>query len=144
MSSWADDSTVDIISATHGRQTGNAATAHSNVEVGRMASYVVRSHDEFHVRETYSDADFGSVTLQGEVRSAGDYQITRGERLSQLLARAGGLTDIAYPYGAVFLRRSAASVEAQGYQRAADEIQRPAYRRHDARDDEYHESAFAK
>jgi len=122
-SSWADGSAIDVISTNLNQATGTAATAHGTVALAQVASYIVRPHDEFHVREVSSDANFGSVTLQGEVRSAGDYQITRGERLSQLLARAGGLTDIAYPYGTIFLRRSQANIEAQGYQRAADEIQ---------------------
>jgi len=122
-SSWADGSAIDVISTSLNQTTGTADTAHGTVALAQVASYIVRPHDEFHVREVYSDANFGSVTLQGEIRSAGDYQITRGEHLSQLLARAGGLTDIAYPYGTVFLRRSAANIEAQGYQRAADEVQ---------------------
>ena len=122
-SSWADGSAIDVISTSLNQATGTADTAHGTVALAQVASYIVRPHDEFHVREVYSDANFGSVTLQGEVRSGGDYQITRGEHLSQLLARAGGLTDIAYPYGTVFLRRSQANIEAQGYQRAADEVQ---------------------
>ncbi len=122
-SSWADGSAIDVISTSLNQRTGTAATAHGNIQIEQVARYVVRPHDEFHVHEIYSDANFGSVTLQGEVRSGGDYQITRGEHLSQLLARAGGLTDIAYPYGTIFLRRSAANIEAQGYQRAADEVQ---------------------
>ncbi len=77
-SSWADGSAVDVISTSLNQKTGTAATAHGTVALERVASYVVRPHDEFHVHEAYSDADFGSVTLQGEVRSAGDYQITRG------------------------------------------------------------------
>jgi protein involved in polysaccharide export with SLBB domain len=37
--------------------------------------------------------------------------------------RAGGLTDSAYPYGTVFLRRSAAERERDAYQREATEIE---------------------
>jgi protein involved in polysaccharide export with SLBB domain len=65
----------------------------------------------------------GSVTIQGQVRSPGKFKIERGEHLSELLLRAGGLTDQAYPYGTVFLRKSAATIEEQGYQRAADDME---------------------
>ncbi len=65
----------------------------------------------------------GSATIQGEVRFAGSYPIVRGEHLSDLLAQAGGLTSTAYPYGTVFLRKSAADAEHQGYLRAANEIE---------------------
>ncbi len=44
------------------------------------------------------------VELKGEVRFPGRYAISRGETLSQLLKRAGGLTGFAYPQGAVFMR----------------------------------------
>jgi protein involved in polysaccharide export with SLBB domain len=47
-----------------------------------------------------------SVTVEGEVRFAGEYQILQGETLSQLLERAGGLTENASPQGAIFLRES--------------------------------------
>jgi polysaccharide export outer membrane protein len=46
------------------------------------------------------------VRLEGEIRSAGIYTARKGETLEQLVARAGGLTAEAYPYGAEFLRES--------------------------------------
>lgn len=46
------------------------------------------------------------VRLDGEIRSAGTYTVKPGENLEQLIARAGGLTDQAYLYGAEFLRES--------------------------------------
>jgi protein involved in polysaccharide export with SLBB domain len=45
-----------------------------------------------------------SVSLEGEVRFPGEYQIRYGETLSDLIERAGGLTDAAFPEGAIFLR----------------------------------------
>ena len=48
--------------------------------------------------------------------------MTRGERLSSLLERAGGLTDQAYPYGAVFTRERAAIAEREGNIRQARAI----------------------
>jgi protein involved in polysaccharide export with SLBB domain len=49
------------------------------------------------------DSDW-SVTVEGEVRFPGEYQILRGETLSQLMERVGGLTNEAFPEGAIFLR----------------------------------------
>jgi protein involved in polysaccharide export with SLBB domain len=46
----------------------------------------------------------GAVTLAGEVKRPGTYPIVQGERLSSVLARAGGFTEDAYPRGAVFIR----------------------------------------
>ncbi len=46
------------------------------------------------------------VIIHGEVARPGTYVVQRGERLSSLLRRAGGLTGRAYPKGAIFLRES--------------------------------------
>ncbi|HYC48506.1 MAG TPA: SLBB domain-containing protein [Burkholderiales bacterium] len=46
------------------------------------------------------------VRLEGEVRTAGVYQILPGETLRQLVTRIGGFTPNAYMYGAEFTRES--------------------------------------
>ena len=53
-----------------------------------------------------NDVATGLVTLSGEVQRPGDYLIARDETLHDLIKRAGGLTDVAYPLGAVFTRES--------------------------------------
>jgi protein involved in polysaccharide export with SLBB domain len=47
-----------------------------------------------------------TVTLSGEVKRPGTYAVTKGERLSSAIRRAGGFTDKAYPKAAVFTRDS--------------------------------------
>ena len=47
-----------------------------------------------------------SVVIDGEVRFPGEYRIRRGETLTEVLSRAGGLTDEAFPEGGIFLRDS--------------------------------------
>jgi protein involved in polysaccharide export with SLBB domain len=49
--------------------------------------------------------------------------VKRGERLSSVLARAGGLTEEAYAPGAIFTRRTAAIAESEANQREAKELQ---------------------
>jgi len=45
------------------------------------------------------------VIVDGEVKYPGEYAIERGERLESVMKRAGGLTDLAYPYGTIFIRQ---------------------------------------
>ena len=52
-----------------------------------------------------------SVTISGQVRRPGRYAITRGERVSSLIDRAGGFLPEAFPRGAVFTRESIRRVE---------------------------------
>jgi protein involved in polysaccharide export with SLBB domain len=47
-----------------------------------------------------------TVTLSGEVKRPGTYAITKGEKLSSVVRRAGGFTDKAYPKAAVFTREA--------------------------------------
>lgn len=84
-----------------------------------FAKVMLRPFDSISVRPVYSDRIGESITLSGQVRFPDTYEITRDERLSSVLARAGGLTDEAYAYGAVFTRKSAAVAEAQANQREA-------------------------
>ena len=53
----------------------------------------------------------GTVSLAGEVMRPGGYVIGRSETLHELIARAGGLSPVAYPLGAVFSRDSLKSQE---------------------------------
>jgi polysaccharide biosynthesis/export protein len=56
------------------------------------------------------------VRLEGEVRFPGEYPITRGETLRSVLARAGGLTQLAFPQGGVFTRDTLKERERQQVQ----------------------------
>lgn len=124
-SGWVNQSGVEIISTSVDPAVGRAQTTRQLLPFGesQLANYVVRPHDEIRFSQVYTSVGAGSVTLQGEVRSPGVYKIEKGERLSELLLRAGGLSDEAYPYGTVFLRKSVAAIEEDGYRRAADEMQ---------------------
>jgi protein involved in polysaccharide export with SLBB domain len=48
-----------------------------------------------------------SVTLNGMFVKPGVYSIKEGETLSQIINRAGGFKSNAYPYGGIFIRKSA-------------------------------------
>ncbi|MDA9269688.1 SLBB domain-containing protein [Amylibacter sp.] len=48
----------------------------------------------------------GFITLSGELMVPGDYPFSRKETLHEVIQRAGGLTETAYPLGAVLERKS--------------------------------------
>jgi polysaccharide export outer membrane protein len=123
--SWADESGVELLTTAVDGRSGRAATQRQTLPLrqGTLASYVVRPRDQLRFNQVFTDVGVGSVAVQGEVRFAGNYPITRGEHLSELLVRVGGLTNTAYPAGTVFLRKTAAQIEQEGYNRAANDIQ---------------------
>ena len=61
-------------------------------------------YDYLNIKEVSRWRGEESITLKGEVVFPGTYPIRRGEKLSSVLARAGGLTDLAFPEGSAFTR----------------------------------------
>ena len=73
---------------------------------GREGDFKLQSRDIVFIRPDPNFEPQRNVTLSGEVQFPGVYTLeSRTERLSNLVARAGGLKDTAYPEGIVFLRR---------------------------------------
>jgi len=80
-----------------------------NLELVRDDVLRLRAAAEYHAPWT--------VALEGEVRHPGTYTLLPGETLEQVIARAGGFTDRAYPRAAVFTRKA---VQAQQQRNLAD------------------------
>ena len=78
--------------------------------------------DVIHFNSVYDRRDSGPITLSGEFKQAGLFDIRRGEKLSELIRRAGGLTDDAYPYGAILTRQSAQKAEQDGIDRSIRQV----------------------
>ncbi len=68
------------------------------------ADLVLRPYDILVIKPISSWVEPGTIELKGEVRFPGKYPIHQGETLHTVLVRAGGLTEFAFPYGAVFTR----------------------------------------
>jgi len=70
------------------------------------ADIVLAPYDHLSISKVPEWDTTWTVSLEGELQFPGDYRIKRGETLADVLRRAGGLTDAAFPEGAVFLRES--------------------------------------
>jgi protein involved in polysaccharide export with SLBB domain len=70
------------------------------------ANMVLLPHDELLIRTISNWRSATRVTIKGEVKYPGLYPVEEGERLSNVLVRAGGYTDEAYLRAAVFTRES--------------------------------------
>lgn len=69
------------------------------------ANLSLEPFDTLSIKEVEAWTDQEEVTLRGEVKFPGRYSIKRGETLKSVVMRAGGLTNFAFPEGAVFTRR---------------------------------------
>ncbi len=68
------------------------------------ANVRLQPYDVLSVKEVSQWANQEAITLRGEVRFPGTYTIKPGETLKSVIERAGGLTQYAFPQGAVFTR----------------------------------------
>lgn len=89
---------------------------------GGAANVTLNPGDVVRFNAVFSDRESGPILLGGEFVRPGLYEIRRGERLSEVVARAGGLTQQAYPYGAIFTRESVKRAERAGFIRAAQQL----------------------
>lgn len=87
------------------------------------ADVMLEPYDVLVVKELSDWSRRESVKLTGEVRFPGTYPIRRGETLLSVLERAGGLTGLAFPGGAVFTRRELREREQREINRLADRVQ---------------------
>jgi protein involved in polysaccharide export with SLBB domain len=88
-----------------------------------FAAVRLSPRDSVRLPRGFGDRDLGPVVLVGEFVRPGTYDIRRGERLSEIIARAGGLTPQAYPYGAVFTRQSVQEIQQEGFARTAQQLE---------------------
>ena len=123
----ADLSKVEISRVNVSRTKGKSAYQRSMHTMGRgagsAAAAMIGPGDSVSISPVFTQRENGPVLLSGEFRYPGLYRIRRGERLSQIVARAGGLTEQAYPFGAVFLRQSARRAQKIAFERAAEQLQ---------------------
>ena len=75
------------------------------------------------VSSVYTNFEAGAVLLSGEFSQPGVYTIRKGEKLSSLIARAGGITGQAYPYGAIFTRDRVKQMQKQEMRQTAQRLQ---------------------
>ena len=77
----------------------------------QLADVSLIAHDYLNIKEVPRWREQQTVELRGEVVFPGTYPIRQGELLSSVLQRAGGLTDLAFAEGSIFLREELAELE---------------------------------
>ena len=95
------------------KRTGDSVTSYSitvdleKALAGGPENIKLEPFDELNVRRipNWAESTERYVTLKGEFVFPGVYPIYKGERLSSVIERAGGFTDLAYLNGAKFTRK---------------------------------------
>ncbi|XOZ33309.1 SLBB domain-containing protein [Halomonadaceae bacterium KBTZ08] len=83
----------------------------------------LQSRDRVQIKSIPAFNENRTVTLDGEIRFPGTYSLRKGETLKKVVKRAGGLTQYAFPEGAVFTRQSLKERERKRLREAEDKLQ---------------------
>ena len=111
---YVDAAEVRSVNLSRGEELVNFRRVNLATEEGQAEPIGPRDH--LTVRQIPSAIDQDYVELRGEFRFPGRYRIGRGDKLSDVIDRAGGLTAEAFTRGSIFTRASVALNE----QRRAD------------------------
>lgn len=86
----------------------------------------LHDEDQLIVRAIPKWSEKKYIELVGQVRFPGKYPIEEGETLADVLARAGGFTELAFLRGSVFTRKSVQELQIKEMDKALRELQQQA------------------
>ncbi|WP_211103778.1 SLBB domain-containing protein [Skermanella pratensis] len=126
LSDLADRNSVEITGREPPGDPGSVTSARRVVSLDAANGLAanVGPGDAVRVNPLFDDREPYAVTIEGEVKRPGSFDVIRGERLSSLLKRAGGLTEQAYPAGAIFARESVRRQQTDAFAAIARNIER--------------------
>lgn len=86
------------------------------------ANLLLQSKDRLNIHKIPSWSENHVVELRGEVVFPGSYTIRRGDTLSELIKKAGGLTEFAHAEGAVFSRTKLKELEKKNLEKLTNDL----------------------
>lgn len=124
----ASTSNIEITSSMlgEGYQAGNAGMqrASVNLRVDDPAHIAIAPGDTVRVNQKFKKVEDRSVYIAGEISHPGKYGILAGDKISDLIERAGGYSRQAYPEGVIFSRESERKSEELRFNAAAADLER--------------------
>lgn len=96
----------------------------SRVAISGMSpeKLTLRARDKINIFERPEWRDTVAVEVTGEVRFPGTYTVVRGTGFKELINRAGGFTEFAFPEGAVFSREKLKEKEQEQIERLRERL----------------------
>ncbi|MBE3672525.1 polysaccharide export outer membrane protein [Pseudoalteromonas paragorgicola KMM 3548] len=121
---------LDSAEITRFSSTSSAMLEHVNVNLEEAVTnpssekFLVKSKDSINVYPIPNWQKGLKVSLYGEVKFPGDYDIRKGESLREVIKRAGGFTEFSYPEGAVFTRETLRFQQQQQLNKLSEDLRR--------------------
>lgn len=125
----ADTSNIEITSRLLGeghQSDGRSGTLRKQINFRDQSpeDIMIGAGDTVRINQKFEKIAGDSVHIIGEVRNPGIYDLMPGDKMSDLLTRAGGLTEHAYPNGTIFSRESERRAEEARFRSLARDMER--------------------
>ncbi len=104
--------------------------SHRSVDLAKIyqgnnkANIKLRPHDRLYIQKIPQWEEPSRIEVRGEVRFPGTYSISRGDTMTEVIERAGGLSKRAYPQGAVFIREDLQEKEQERMDRMTQRLEK--------------------
>ena len=118
----ANASNIEVTSAREG--AAGKSRRRVNFREDNPKEVMISPGDSVRANQRFAKIADKSVLVMGEVRHPGRYDLMPGDKVSDLLTRAGGLSEQAYAYGAIFSRDSERRAEEARFQGQARDMER--------------------
>ncbi len=123
----ASPQNVEVTSASmnDGAQKDSGGPRRASVDLTATdpSSIILSPGDSLRINQKFRKLEENSVLIAGQVARPGRYDLMPGDHLSDLLQRAGGVTNEAYPQGAIFSRMSERKAEEQRFRTEARNLE---------------------
>ena len=112
----ANPENIELTSRENGRKT-------INLIAQNPAEILVNPGDTIRINQKFHKITEQSVTIMGEVKHPGQYDLMPGDTLLKLVERAGGITSHSYADGAIFSRASERTREKNRFKAQAQDLE---------------------
>ncbi|MGH1404852.1 MAG: SLBB domain-containing protein [Alphaproteobacteria bacterium] len=119
----SDERKIEIISPSYINDAGKKTKDVQTYQLKDAGGVNLSSGDIIRVNQKHDGTSEKTITIVGEVLYPGEYTLITGEKTSDLIKRAGGLNDNAYPAGAIFSRASERKAEKLRFRTAAHDME---------------------
>ena len=104
-------------------EKGISTTRHQLIDLEKQGGFKLQPYDFVNVPKVAKATQMPTVMIEGEVLYPGRYSIEEGERLSDVIRRAGGFTGKAYFYGARFTSERAREIQQANINKMINRLQ---------------------
>tara|TARA_R110002072_G_scaffold245959_3_gene405231 strand:- start:36996 stop:39686 length:2691 start_codon:yes stop_codon:yes gene_type:complete len=101
---------------------GNAIKSPQRIDLNKSNNIALKSKDRLNVLKIPSWQNNNIIELRGEFKFPGKYTIRRGDKLSDIINRAGGYTAYAYKEASLFTRAKLKTIEQQNLWKVAENL----------------------